>query len=139
MLFFEDNSNTILDIFNDIKSIEIFENDKQIKIEKHNPNYKKILNNLFDTFEDSRLSPAFGVSIHEETIKVMQKDSWIKLNFSKEMKKNELPFNSLVFKLEETYGFNLIRFYNQKYDGRCIYIDFIEKINLKNILNGINF
>ena len=79
--------------------------------------------------------PAFGVSIHEETVNAMQNGEWLKLNYNAEMDKEGLLFTSLLFRLEECQGFNLIRLYGERYDGRCIYLDLPKTTDLKQLIN----
>ena len=78
--------------------------------------------------------PAFGVSLHAETLNELKNDNWIKINFNKQIIVNELPFVSLIFKLEKTSGFNLIRFHNEKYEGRCFYLDLCEELDLLELI-----
>ena len=79
--------------------------------------------------------PAFGVSLDYETQNELKQGEWLQVNFSFEENANGLLFNSLLFKLDTVSGFNLIRLHNGKYEGRCIYLDFDDILDLKQILN----
>lgn len=86
--------------------------------------------------------PAFGVSLHAQTVAAMQKGIWIEFDFGKKTVIDELPFNKLLINIQKDYtGFNIIR-YNSKigYDGRCFYYslskDMSELYNL--ILSQLN-
>ena len=78
--------------------------------------------------------PAFGVSVHNETLNAINSGSWLQVNFEKELSENQLSFTSLIFKLEKTGGINLIRKYKGLYEGRCIFLDFFQEIDLKEML-----
>ena len=65
----------------------------------------------------------------------IKKDSWLKINFENIIEKSGLPFSSLLFKLEEVQGFNLIRRYKNKYEGRCFYLDIDDNFDLNNLLS----
>ena len=68
--------------------------------------------------------PAFGVSLNDETIQAKQTGVWIELFYETTCLNNEMPFDSLLIQVEpENTGFNVIRKYDDKYDGRCFYID----------------
>ena len=129
-----DYSSTMLDCLNYVNNFYIFENGKKKEINKTNKDYFKILTRLEQLFSTSLVMPAFGVSLHNETIEEIKKDYWLQINFSEELVKNGLNFNSLLFKLEETSGVNLIRNYNNLYEGRCIYLNLDEETNLKNLI-----
>lgn len=104
-------------------------------LNKSSPNFNLIVEKLNTIFANARVMPAYCVSLHEETLQELKTDLWLEINFANEQVINDLNFNSLVFKLEDVYGINLIRLYNNKYEGRCIYVDFISKVDLKNILD----
>ena len=82
--------------------------------------------------------PAFGVSINEYTVQEMKKGKWLEFVFPEQTECDGMPFERLLINVQkEGYGFNLIR-YNaeQGYDGRCFYLDLVNKNtgNLYNIL-----
>ncbi|MBQ8615413.1 MAG: hypothetical protein IJ415_02485 [Clostridia bacterium] len=123
------------DCVQNIESFSVFESGNIRVISKGNEVFNKILKNIEELFSTSRVMPAFGVSLHDETLNALKQDNWLQINFNEELEKNGLPFSSLLFKLEITSGMNLIRLYNGKYDGRCIYLDLNEPIDLNCILN----
>lgn len=129
------NENEIINCLNFIESYTIYSNGNIKTIDKNICDFKKLTQNIKNLFLNARVMPAFGVSLHNDTISALQSDSWLEINFCKELNINDLPFNSLLFKLEETYGINLIRKHNNKYDGRCIYLDFLEKVDLNHIIS----
>ena len=134
MLCYNDNENSLVDIVEKIESFEVLENGKSSRIFPKDDKFNKLKTNIKNLFVTSRLMPAFSVSLHNETIQELKKDFWFKIHFNQEVEKNGLPFSSLLFKLEEVQGFNLIRSFNKKYDGRCLYLDLDEKTDLKELL-----
>lgn len=95
-----------------------------------NNNYTEIKNldelNLVvtDMIEDSHTMPAFGVSIHTETLKEIKKGVWLKLQYSQTNYVDDMPFDELLIEINpEFQGFNIIRGNKGIYEGRCFYID----------------
>ena len=129
-----DNENTLNDIVEKIDNFEVFVDGEIRKVEHQNSEFIVLKNKLFDLFSNSRLMPAFGVSLHNETLNELKIGEWLKINFSKLITKNGLSFDSLLIKLEKTRGCNLIRLFNGKYEGRCLYVDFDETVNLADLI-----
>ena len=81
--------------------------------------------------------PALGVSIDNSTRQELKNGLWIKFDFNKVCENYDMPFESLLIKLEDqSYGLNIIRKYENKYEGRVYYINlehstdqFIKMIN----------
>lgn len=133
-----DNENNLIDCLEFVDGFEVFQNGQSFKINKNEHKFKMIYAKIENLFCNSRLMPAFGVSLHAETQNALQNDEWLQINFSNEMVKNGLPFTSLLFKLEKTSGINLIRLHNNKYEGRCIFLDLDEETDLNLILNTLD-
>ncbi len=133
MLTFENNADNLVDIVEKVKDFEMIENGKIKKIAHNDEQFKVLVDNLKTLFQSAQLMPAYCVSLHNETTLAMQTEKWLKINFTEEIVKNELPFSSLVFKLEKVIGFNLIRLFNNKYDGRCLYLNLNEETNLEDL------
>ena len=87
------------------------------------------LNNVLQQMLDgSYQMPAFGVSIHDETIEALQKGVWLRLIYNDTNWVNEMNFDELLINIEPDFsGFNIIRGNQGKYEGRCYYIDLNEK------------
>jgi len=130
-----DNSNSMVEILEKIENFNIYNNGKKQIINKTNSNFNVIKNNLMQIFCSAHLEPAFGVSLHELTLNEMQNDLWLELEFNQEQIKNGLNFNALLIKLEETGGVNLIRKYNNKYEGRCFYLALEKITDLTSVIN----
>ena len=113
-------------IFKDGHKLVLNNSDKEFELTKEK--IKKI-------FQQARVMPAFGVSLDNETQNALKSGCWLQINFSHELEVNGLLFNALLFKLETTSGFNLIRLHDGQYEGRCIYLDFDEILDLKQIFN----
>ena len=117
-----------------IESFFVFQNGVKKVVELNSENNKILKDEITNILKKSRIMPAFGVSLHNETLNEIKKGQWLQINFSSEMNIGGLLFNSLLIKLEKTNGINLIRLYNGKYEGRCIYLDFDEEIDLNEML-----
>ena len=129
MLYQQNYFMTMYNTLEHLESIELIQNGTSHKLSKQE--FQQTFARLQDLFGEARVMPAFGVSIHEDTINAMQDGEWLKLNYNAEMDKEGLLFTSLLFRLEKCQGFNLIRLYGERYDGRCIYLDLPQTTDLK--------
>lgn len=98
------------------------------------PKDDAVYNNLFETFKtmikDSRSMPAFGVSLDHETRNAMKDGTWIEFVFDSTQSHNDMPFDALLINVVPDHtGFNIVRKYQNKYDGRCFYLDIQGNMN----------
>ena len=135
MLNIQDNECSLVDIVDKIESFEVYNSGEKELIFKQDVSFVKIKNSINNLFSNSRLMPAFGVSLHNETLKELKSGNWLQINFSELLTKNGLPFNSLLIRLEEVQGLNLIRLYQNRFDGRCLYLDLDSNFDLEDIIN----
>jgi len=128
--------NEMIKSLDGIKDVSIYNKGKEFCYKKESLEYAKIVKNLKKVYGDAVLMPAFGVSLHNETMAAMQEGVWLKINYDTEKITNDLPYSALIIKLEEepVYGFNIIREYNGKLDGRCLYLNLSQEINLMEVL-----
>lgn len=136
MFAMQNNDATLLEQLQNLCSVEIFENGSRKTINKGSQEFLSIYQNLKAVFLNGYLTPALGVSLHAETVQAMQEGDWIKLNFASAQIKDELPFDALVFRLEDCYGFNLIRQNGGQFSGRCLYFNLNRPTDLKSILSA---
>jgi len=132
MLYQQNYFMTMYNTLEHLESIELIQNGTSHKLNQQE--FQQTFARLQDLFGEARVMPAFGVSIHEDTLNAMQDGEWLKLNYNAEMDKEGLLFTSLLFRLEECQGFNLIRLYGERYDGRCIYLDLPQTTDLKQLI-----
>ncbi len=83
---------------------------------------------LGEMLTDSRTMPAFGVSIHTETLKAIQNGVWLKLQYNGTQCVDDMPFDELLIEVNPEFGgFNIIRGNRGIYEGRCYYIDLVDR------------
>lgn len=112
----------INEYFEIANKVKIYYDNKQIYINRLNE--QLIVDKLIEITANSHEMPAFGVSIDKDTRIAMKNGMWIELCFDKTMYHLDMPFDSLLINVDpDTYGFNLIRKYNNKYEGRCYYLN----------------
>ena len=82
---------------------------------------------LTEMLNESRTMPAFGVSIHSETINEIKNNIWLRLKYEETQYVDDMPFDELLIRVEYDYsGFNVIRGNKGVYEGRCYYIDLVD-------------
>ena len=106
----------------------VLSQDEQAKLEEQ----------VFQLFENSHTMPAFGVMFDEMYREEIQNGKFVSLKFGRVLEVNELSFDELVFRVEpDFYGFNLYRGVRGIFQGRCIYIDLVDK-NMQELFDFIN-
>ncbi len=114
---------SITKYFHNAASVTVCNDDKKCLYFKGDDKFENVINEFLTICEDARDMPAYGVSLHNETAEAKKQGLWLELAFDSEQVFNEMPFESLLVHIEpQNQGFNLIRKYNGKYDGRCFYL-----------------
>lgn len=118
----------------EIKTIQEYilsSNQAQVIIDNDYYNIENIneLNNVLnEIMQGSHTMPAFGVSIHTETLKSLQNGVWLKLIYNGTQSVDNMPFDELLIEVKPNFsGFNIIRGNKGIYEGRCFYIDLVNK------------
>lgn len=110
---------TLLEKLNTAEKITLTIDNKIVYLNKD-----EILDEFNNMAEDSYFSPALGVSLDNLTREEKKEGVWLEFFYSEETKFAELPFTSLLVHIQpKFYGFNLIRCFNEKYEGRCLYLN----------------
>ena len=123
----EMNDNNILAISTNSNEVVIYSDNTKTSFESDSEEFKDITEEMVKLSQACREAPAFGVSLHNETLEAMKSGLWIEFNFNKTISHNDMPFDSLLIQVVGDYtGFNIIRKYDNKYDGRCFYVDLID-------------
>ena len=128
------------EIYNNIEKIEVIIDSEVKVIDKDSKYLKDLVNICGDMLQNAHEMPAFSVSLDNETRVKKNNGTWVEIYFIKTLSHNELPFDRLLIEIEpEWTGFNIIRYYENKYEGRCFYIDLVDKdmSKLYKMLNNI--
>ena len=105
-------------------SIVIYNNGAPSTYLSNDPEYNLLIESFNEMCKNCHEMPAFGVSLHDETLTALNDGLWIEFVYSKNIVHNGMPFDRLLIKVNtEDSGFNIIRHYNDKYDGRCFYLN----------------
>lgn len=130
---------SVVSVFENTINIVVYHNGNKHLYFKGDDKFEKIYKSLIETTNLSHNMPAFGVSLHDETINALKTGTWVELVFDSEKSFNDMPFDTLLFKVEaEDSGFNLIRKFDGKYEGRCFYLSLDDNMNnLKNTIDSV--
>ena len=113
------NNCDIVEVLDRADSIECW-----VDNEKHSINKDSLMESIELMMNGSHEMPAFGVSLDEETKGKMKAGVWVQFNYDKTCEYNEMRFDSLLIEIRrDDNGFNIIRKYENKYEGRCYYVD----------------
>jgi len=122
----ENMDNNILEILTQCDQIKIYQEDNSYNFYQDSEQFKLLTNEILNLSQASREAPAFGVSLHQETLIAMKSGLWIEFVFEETKAHNEMPFDSLLINIVPEYtGFNIIRNFDGKYEGRCFYVDLV--------------
>ncbi len=114
----------LYDFFTNSNKITLFKDGENRVYDKDSIEFNELMSAFREMIRDSYEMPAFGVSLHDETVKAMQNGIWIKFDFPEQQAHNEMPFDALLVNIVADYeGFNLIRESENKYTGRCFYLN----------------
>lgn len=88
--------------------------------------------------DGAHIMPAFGVSLHAQTVKELKRGVWAEFVFGQEYWSNGMPYEKLLVSVKPDWcGFNIIRYTAERgYDGRCFYYDLVGK-NMSDFYNTI--
>ena len=130
------NMTELIARFNIGEKITITYNGNEYNYAKNSDKYNSIYSALMDYVKDAHEMPALGVSLDYETKTEKQNGLWLELHFSKTMHYLDMPFDSLLIKIEkDNSGCNIIRGNHGKYEGRCYYLNTTSTMeNLYNIV-----
>ena len=130
---------SVVSVFEKTINLIVYDNGNKHLYFKGDDKFEKIYKSLIETTDLSHDMPAFGVSLHNETNNALKKGTWVELVFDTEKSFNDMPFDTLLFKVEaEDSGFNLIRKFDGKYEGRCFYLSLDDNMNnLKNTIDSV--
>ena len=78
--------------------------------------------------------PGYGVSIDSLTREELKSGVWVRLMCPERVYRGDIPFESLLIKVDENYcGYNLIREYEGKYQGRVFYFNLQEGKTMRDL------
>ena len=118
------DSHNIVNIFTQCNSITVIMDNTHTVFDKNSTEYTTLLDSLLDICVDSHEMPALGVSIDSETREAIKNNIWIELTYSNIITYNDMPFEKLLIEVNPSYnGFNIIRYINDEYTGRCFYLN----------------
>lgn len=91
--------------------------------------YEKICAQWNEMLDGARIMPAFGVSLHNETVREMKKGVWAEFEFGGQYSSNGMPYEKLLVAVNPDWrAFNIIRYTAERgYDGRCFHYDLVTK------------
>ena len=117
------------EVFDKAESVIVYNDGEQTEYACGGDEFEKILKSWNEMLKDSHPMPAFGVSINNYTLKEMQRGLWAEFVFGKTYEYNGMPFEKLLVNVNGDFcGFNIIRYNTAHgYDGRCYYIDLVNK------------
>lgn len=114
-----------IDVMPFVQSVALISEGKEVVLTQEEQN--DVCTQVARMLEKAHTLPAFGVITEEMFEEYSSQGVMVSLKFDKPCELMGLPFDELVFKIdEEAQGFDLIRGMNGVHQGRCIHIDLIE-------------
>lgn len=109
---------------NQVESVNVYIEGECIQISCGDSRFDDILTAFSEMMEGYREMPAFGVSLHEEVENAKENGLWVEFCYENIHIYEGMPYERLLIELKNgDLGFNIMRFYNGKYEGRCFYVD----------------
>lgn len=114
---------SIADMFQSASAVVVTIDGVDTQYDKSSKKFTDILSALMGICKGGYEMPAFGVSLHDDTVKERETGVWVELKFDDTLTHNEMPFSALLIKVVPDFqGFNIVRFNDGKYAGRCFYM-----------------
>lgn len=127
----------VQDVLPYANQIEIISNGNTIVLSQEQQD--DLMQEIKDLLADSHTVPAFGVVFDDMYQQEIQSGNFVSIKFAEMYEINGLPFDQLVFKVEGDWqGFNIMRGDNGHFQGRCIYVDLMDK-NMQNLAKKVDF
>lgn len=119
----------IKQVFNDAQSVNVYNDGVKVTYSTGTEYFNKILDCWNTLIGDSRQVPALGVSLNAQTKEDKKSGLWLEFCFAKQLKRSDMPFEKLLINVRRgDCGINIIRYTaNYGYDGRCYYLDLVNK------------
>lgn len=119
---------TLPDCLSEANMVKAYQNGQEISMEAEQ--HSQFLAYFNAAISDCRESPAFCVSLHDNTMKEFETGIWIKFIFNETQVAQGMPFDSLLMHIEkDSSGVNLLRGNQDVYNGRCFYLDLQHNFN----------
>lgn len=135
--FFTGADMEIKDYFKNAETITININNESRKFKCDNEEFAYLISSIDILTKDSHEMPALGISLDSEIKEAMKNNVWIEFSYSTIQEHNEMPFDSLlIFVDKDSQGFNIFRGNNNKFEGRCFYIN-LNNSSMENLYNDI--
>ena len=126
----------LINYFSYADSIIIYKNGEAEEFNNQTEEFNLLLDSFLNICKDHHEMPALGVSLHNETIEALNNGIWIEFRFNKIYTHNDMPFSRLLIEVNNEFsGFNIIRYHNNEYNGRCFYLNLNN--NMSDLYNSI--
>ena len=117
-------TSTIIDYFDKAESFIVYIDNNIEEYANKTQEYNRILKSLQEIVTEAHEMPAYGVSTDIDTKEALTQGIWLELKFAETQTHSDMPFDRLLIQVDSEYsGFNLIRYHDNKYDGRCYYLN----------------
>lgn len=125
----------IKEIIQHCQSVNVVYNGVQNKLPKQD--MQSTVSVFCEMIDDAYEMPAFGVAINNEVEEHKKHGVFVEFCFNDLTEHNGMPFYKLLVEVNAEYsGFNIIRYYDAGYNGRCFYIN-LNNGTMKNLYNHI--
>lgn len=128
----------ISDAFEYAEKIVVYNSNEKAQFTAQQTEYSEILNCWNKMIDGAHPMPAYGVSLNRQTEDAKKSGLWLEFIFGECMECYGMPFEKLLISVEKNFsGFNLIRYTKEYgYDGRCFYLDLVNK-NMSNLFDKL--
>ncbi len=124
------NDYRLYEFFDEAESITIFNKGKQYTFVRDTQEYENIKNLFLQKIYNAYEMPALSVGIDAEIRTATNDNVWLQFDFGTTLTHYDLPFDNLLINVEPHFtGVDIIRKYQNAYDGRCFYLNMEENLS----------
>lgn len=111
------------------KSINVYIEGEQQAYPVGSEKFEAICVQWNEMLDGARMMPAFGVSLHNETVNEMKKGVWAEFDFGGQYSSDGMTYEKLLVAVRPDWrAFNIVRYTAERgYDGRCYHYDLVTK------------
>ena len=115
---------TIDEVIGDCDRMEVIIDGRVCSLVRGEEQFNAVCQSFYEMNKGGYEMPGYGVSIDSLTRQELKSGVWVRLVYPERVYRGEIPFESLLIKVDKEYcGYNLMREYEGKYQGRVFYFN----------------
>ena len=113
---------TIDGVIGDCDRMEVIIDGRVCSLVRGEEQFNAVCQSFYEMNKGGYEMPGYGVSLDKAVREQLKEGLWLRLVYDERQVRNEMPFDSLLVHIKDDHcGYELIREYDGKYQGRVFY------------------